>query len=153
MKRAPQFKRGITLIEMLVVMTLVGLLTAVVAPSVGSGVETVRLRATGEKLAATLRTARTRALRTQHYMQVSVDPQLRIVELRDLEGGSVSSWEIPSTIQVRSEQRLAFLVYPDGGTQMMRLELRNQRGREVEVVSDPFTMFPTVREMPREVTR
>src|SRR5580658_8962870 len=104
MKRA----RGITLIEMLVVMTLVGLLAAVVAPSVASGAETVRLRSTGERLAATLRLARTRALRTQHYMQVSVDPQSRAVELRDLDGGSVSSWEIPNTIQVRSDRRLAF---------------------------------------------
>jgi type II secretion system protein H len=144
---------GVTLIEMLVVMTLVGLLAAVVAPSVGSGLETVRLRATGEKLAATLRMARTRALRTQHYMQVSVDPQLRVVELRDLEGGSLSSWEIPNTIQVLSERRLAYLVYPDGGTQMMRVDLRNQKGRQVEVASDPFTMFPTVKEMPREVSQ
>jgi len=141
--------RGITLIEMLVVMTILGLLAAVVAPSVGSGVETVRLRATGEKLAATLRLARTRALRTRHYMQVSVDPQSRAVELRDLEGGAVSSWEIPNAIRVQSERRLAFLVYPDGGTQMMRVSLRNQRGREVEVASDPFTLFPSVQEVSR----
>ncbi len=134
---------------MLVVMTLAGLLAAVVAPSVGAGLETVRLRAAGERLAATLRMARTRALRTRHYMQVTVDPQSRAVELRDLEGGSVSSWEIPNTIQVRSERRLAFLVYPDGGTQVMRVSLRNQRGREVEVVSDPFTLFPSVREVSR----
>ena len=139
--------RGVTLIEMLVVMTLVGLLAAVVAPSVGSGVETVRLRATGERLAATLRMARTRALRTQHYMQVSVDPQSRAVELRDLEGGSVSAWEIPNTIEVQSKRPLTFLVYPDGGSQVMRVGLRNQRGRQVEVAPDPFTMFPTVREV------
>jgi type II secretion system protein H len=141
--------RGITLIEMLVVMTLVGLLTAVVAPSVGSGVETVRLRATGERLAATLRTARTRAMRARHYMQVSVDPQSRVVELRDLEGGAVSVWEIPSTIRVLSDQPMTFLVYPDGATPVMRVELRNQRGREVEVASDPFTLFPTVHEVSR----
>ena len=140
-------KRGITLIEMLVVMTILGLLAAVVGPSVGSGVETVRLRATGEKLASTLRLARTRALRTRHYMQVTVDPQSRAVELRDLEGGSASSWEIPNTIQVQSDRALKFLVYPDGGSQVMRVDLRNQRGRQVEVASDPFTMFPSVREV------
>jgi len=147
MRHARRFEQGVTLIEMLVVMTLVGLLAAVVAPSVGSGVETVRLRATGEKLAATLRTARTRALRTRHYMQITVDPQSRAVELRDLESGAVSSWEIPATIQVQSERALTFLVYPDGGSQMMRVDLRNQRGRRVEVASDPFTMFPSVREV------
>src|SRR6266404_5521520 len=68
---------GVTLIEMLVVMTLIAMLAAVAAPSVGSGIETVRLRTTAERLAATLRTARGRAIRTRHYMQVSVDPQTR----------------------------------------------------------------------------
>jgi type II secretion system protein H len=149
--------RGITLLEMLVVMTLIGLLAAIAAPSVGSGVETVRLRSTSERLAATLRTARTRAMRARHYMQVSVDPKSGVVELRDLEGGSVASsvasWEIPSTIQVQSDQRLAFLVYPDGGAQAMLVTLRNQRGRELEVALDPFTLFPSVREISHEVSQ
>ena len=140
-------KRGITLIELLVVMTLVALLAAVVAPSVGSGVDTVRLRSSAERIAATFRIAHERAARTHHYMEVSVDPQSRAVELRDLEGGSVSAWEIPNTIEVQSKRPLTFLVYPDGGSQVMRVGLRNQRGRQVEVASDPFTMFPTVREV------
>src|SRR5437773_10627062 len=97
---------GITLIEMLVVMTLLGIVAAIAGPSVGSGVETVRLRSTAERLAATFRTGRNRAVRARHYMEVSVDPQARLVELRDLESSRpVDSWEIPPTIQVKSEKR------------------------------------------------
>jgi hypothetical protein len=59
----------------------------------------------------------------------------------------VSAWEIPNTIEVQSKRPLTFLVYPDGGSQVMRVGLRNQRGRQVEVAPDPFTMFPTVREV------
>ena len=136
--------------EMLVVMTLLGIMAAVAGPSVGSGVETVRLRSTAERLAATLRTGRNRAVRSRHYMEVSVDPQLRSVELRDLESSRpVDSWEIPPTIQVKAEKRLAFLFYPDGGSQAVRLELENSRGRELEVAMDPFTLFPAVKEISR----
>jgi type II secretion system protein H len=138
---------GITLIEMLVVMTIIGLLAAVAAPSVGSGVETVRLRSTAERLASTLRTGRDRAVRTRHYQEVSIDPQTRMVELRDLETGSVSSWELPSTIQTKSGKRMAFQMYPDGGVQAMKVNLQNLRGRQVEVSMDPFTLFPVVREV------
>ncbi|SRR5579871_670718 len=141
-------RRGITLIELLVVMTLVGLLAAVAAPSIGSGIETVRLRASGERLASTMRLARTRAVRLRHYMQVSVDPKSNEVSLRDLEGNSVSTWEIPPTVAVLSDRPMAFLVYPDGGEQAMRVGLRNQRGRTLEVSTDPFTLFPSVRELP-----
>jgi general secretion pathway protein H len=142
-----KLQSGITLIEMLVVMTLVALLAAVVAPSVGSGVDTVRLRSSAERIAATFRIAHERAARTHHYMEVSVDPQSRAVELRDLESGSLSSWEIPGSIVVKADQRMAFLLYPDGGAQAMRVTLENARGRQTEIAMDPFTLFPTVREV------
>ena len=142
---------GITLIEMLVVMTLAALLAAIVAPSVGSGVDTMRLRSTAERMAATFRTAHERAMRSHHYMEVSVDPLSRAVELRDLESGSLASWEIPGTIVVKAEQRVAFLLYPDGGAQAMRIRLENGRGRQTEIVMDPFTLFPAVLEVSQEV--
>jgi type II secretion system protein H len=138
---------GITLIEMLVVMTIVGLLAAVAAPSVGSGVETVRLRSAGERLAATMRTARDRAVRTRHYMEVSIDPKSRAVEMRDLEAGSLQSWELPQNIQLKSAKRVAGVMYPDGGVQAMNVSLTNLRGRQVQVTMDPFTLFPIVQEV------
>ncbi len=142
-------QRGITLIEMLVAVTLVALLAAVAAPSVGSGVDTVRLQSTAERMAATLRTGRDRARRSHHYMEVSVDPQTREVALRDLEAGSMSAWEIPPAIEVKSEKRVAFMLYPDGGAQAMRVSFENSRGRRLEVVMDPFTLFPAVKELTR----
>ena len=142
-----KLQSGITLMELLVVMTLIAVLTAVAAPSVGSGVETVRLRSASERLAATFRTAHERAMRTHHYQEVSVDPQSRAVELRDLESGSVASWDIPAAVVVKAEQRVAFLVYPDGGTAAMRVTLENARGRQTEIVMDPFTLVPAVREV------
>jgi general secretion pathway protein H len=137
---------GITLIEMLVVMTLLGLLATVATPSIGSGVETVRLRGSGERMASTMRLARERAMRSRHYMQVSVDPKSHIVELRDLEMDSASSWEIPDTIRIKTDDPVAFLFYPDGGAQAAQLTLENSRGRQVLVAMDPFTLFPRVTE-------
>jgi hypothetical protein len=67
--------------------------------------------------------------------------------LRDLESGSLSSWEIPGSIVVKADQRMAFLLYPDGGAQAMRVTLENARGRQTEIAMDPFTLFPTVREV------
>ncbi len=135
---------GVTLLEMLVVVTLVGLLASVVAPSVTAGLETVRLRASAERLAASLRLARERAVRTRHYLEVTVDPQSRRVELRDLEGDYVRDWELPEGITVKAEKPQAFLFAPDGTPPAVRLALENRRGRTAEVEMDPFIAFPRV---------
>jgi len=143
----PKLQSGITLVELLIVMVLIAVLTAVAAPSVGSGVETVRLRSSAERIAATFRTAHERAIRTHHYMEVSIDPKSNDVELRDLESGTLSAWEIPNTVTVKAGQRLAFLLYPDGGAQAMQVTLENVRGRQTEITMDPFTLLPAVREV------
>src|SRR5260370_33404566 len=100
---------------MLVVMTLIGLLAAVAAPSVGSGVETVRLRSTGERLAATMRPGRDRAMRAHRFMEASVDPKSGLVELRDLEAGSMTAWELPPSILIKRDKRIACLVHAGVG--------------------------------------
>ena len=142
-----QRQSGITLIEMLVVMTLIGVLAAVAAPSVGSSIETLRWRSATERMAATFRTAHERALRLHHYMEVGVDPKSSLVELRDLQTGSLVSWEIPHTVSVKADRRLSFLLYPDGGVQAMQVRLENGRGRQAEIVLDSFTLLASVREV------
>ena len=144
---------GFTLIEMLVVITLVGLMAAVVAPSVGAGVETLRLRSSAERLAATLKLARERAVRTRHYHEVAVDPELRRVEMKDLEGDYARDWEIPETLKVIADCGLriadcqtTFLFSPDGSVPPAKVLLENSRGRRIEVVMDPFTAFATTKE-------
>jgi len=137
---------GITLLEMLVVMTLIGLLASVATPSVTAGMETVKLRNSAERLAATLRLARERAVRTRHYFQVTVDPQTRRVELRDLEGDFARDWQLPETISVKVDRPLLFQFAPDGSVPSLHVELENSRRRVVSVDMDAFTALPTVTE-------
>ncbi len=138
---------GITLIEMLVVMTLIGLLASVVTPSVTAGMETVKLRNSAERLASTLRLARERAVRTRHYFQVTVDPQARRVELRDLEGDFARDWILPETIAVKVDHVLLYQFAPDGSVPSLHVDLENSKRRTVSVEMDAFTALPAVKEL------
>jgi type II secretion system protein H len=145
---------GITLLEMLVVMMLIGLLASVATPSVTAGMETVKLRSAAERLAATLRLARVRAVRTRHYFQVTVDPRTRRVELRDLEGEYVRDWETPVAVNAECGMRNAecpnsFVFPPDGSVPGARLVLENARNRRLAVDLDAFTGLPAVKELPQ----
>lgn len=154
--------RGVTLLEMLVVLTLVGLLAAVVAPSVGAGLETVRLRSSAERLAASLKLARDRAVRSRHYVEVTLNPSSRRVAIQDREGDFERSWDLAETIAVKEEATarreappppehiFAFMFSPDGATPAVALRLENNRGRAVDVEMDPLTAFPKVVDPARE---
>lgn len=132
--------------EMLMVMTLIGLLASVATPAVTAGMETVKLRNSAERLAATLRMARERAVRTRHYFQVTVDPQTRRVEIRDLEGKFAREWEMPETISMNVDRPLLFQFGPDGSVPSLHVELQNSRKRTANVDLDSFTALPTVKE-------
>ena len=55
-------ERGVTLLELIIVISLMAILTAVVIPSFGGGVSTTELRGSARQIAAGLRTARSEAL-------------------------------------------------------------------------------------------
>ena len=145
-------RAGVTLLEMLVVVTLVGLLAAVVTPAVGSGIETVKLRSSAERVASTLRLARERAVRTRHYQQVTLDPLARRFELRDLEGDYARQWDSPVAVSAEcgvrnAECPKAFVFPPDGSVPGARLILENARKRKLSVELDPFTSMPAIKEI------
>jgi len=60
--RGPRSTRGVTLLEMLVVLAIMGLIAALVLPTFGSGVSTSELRSSARQIAAGLRAARSEAV-------------------------------------------------------------------------------------------
>ena len=55
-------EQGVTLLELIIVISLMAILTAVVIPMFGGGVSTTELRGSARQIAAGLRTARSEAL-------------------------------------------------------------------------------------------
>ena len=64
---------GFTLLEMLVVLVLVAVITAVAVPVAGGAIQTLRLQSAARHVAAALRLARGRAIRQQEIHLVSLD--------------------------------------------------------------------------------
>ncbi len=143
--------RGITLLEMVVVLTIIAVLGAIVFPSVTAGLDTLRLKSAADRLANTFRYARVRALRQQTVCQVTVDPERRRVELEDLGGATASgepsyrrSWQLPPEIVVEPSRMRTFIFPPNGGMPRVGLRLINARGRAVTVEFDVLTALPRV---------
>lgn len=74
--------RGYTLIEVMAVLLILALAAGVVAPSVGRGLDGIRLRAEVAGVASFLRAAREQAVTHHTPYEVTVEPESRLLVLR-----------------------------------------------------------------------
>lgn len=152
--RVNRTERGVTLLELLVVVALASILVAIVVPAVGAGLRTLELRSAAQRLAAAARFARDQAIHRQRYYELEIDAAGGTVSVGDLERTARRSFALPASVRVEKispeetagSSRRSFLFSPDGGSAPFEIVLGNER-RQVAVTSNPLTGFPKVTEL------
>src|SRR5258707_67554 len=126
--------RGVTLVELLVVLVVIGVALSIVAPSMTNSYDAWQLRSTGRELLAILRFAAQNA-RGASLICYYKDGQF--VAARD--GSVVKKIDIPSSIVVEPKAPRGAMFLPTG--QMVSVNeftLTNQRGKRIVVRSGPL---------------
>jgi general secretion pathway protein H len=153
-------ERGVTLVELLVVMTIASILLAVVFPSIRAGISTLQLRSTAQRLAAASKYARDQAIFRQRPYELEIDPDSRTIAVLDSSGNS-RSFDLPADVHVAevlpaqendTSPIRRFLFSPDGSTVPFQIALENPR-RRIEISADPLTGFPKVSDITPAVAR
>ena len=136
--------RGYSLMELVVVLAILAVATAVVAPAVGRTAEDVRVRAELAGLAAFLRTAREQAVTRRQALEVTLDPETRVLLLRhparDGAAGGQARRAVSSLLQVEADPampRLTFL--PHGMSSGARFTIEAPGPRAYVMTVDPLT--------------
>lgn len=144
-------ERGITLIEMLIVMTLIALVAGLSYPSAAAGVEAMRLRSASDSVAAFLDTAIDRASRREQVIEVWISPQENLLIARSPDLAFSRRLELPDAFritailpaaEVNPREPRRFLMYPGGTAPRIGVEIANRAGRKRMVGIDPFTGLP-----------
>jgi prepilin-type N-terminal cleavage/methylation domain-containing protein len=126
---------GISLIELLVVMALLGLAATLVAPSIGGGLDNLILRSTGRQLVSVLRQVQAEARTRQTTLAARVEDG-RIVLVED---GGVRIVDLNSSIRIGGGTEASYVVLGSGqiiGPE--RLVLENGRGRRGALLLGPL---------------
>jgi prepilin-type N-terminal cleavage/methylation domain-containing protein len=144
LKAVPQ--AGVTLIEMMIVVTLIALVAGLSYPTVSSGLETLRLRSASDAIVALLNTSVERADRRQQAVEIQITPGFVIA--RSADGAFNRRIDIAQPIRITdilphvpasSDDTRRILVYPGGSPPRIGIELSTVAGRKRLVSIDPIT--------------
>lgn len=145
-------ERGVTLLELLIVMTLIAVVVGVAYPSAAAGVESLRLRSVTDTVVNFLNTAVDRAARRQQVIEIWISPKENVLIARSPDLAFSRRLDIPESFRITSvlpqaevdpNEPRRFLLYPGGTAPRIGVEISNNAGRKRWVSMDPFTGMPS----------
>jgi prepilin-type N-terminal cleavage/methylation domain-containing protein len=147
--RAPQ--AGVTLVEMMIVVTLIALVAGLSYPSVASGLDTLRLRSASDAVVTLLNTSLDRAERRQQAVEIQIRAREGTLVARSADMGFVRHVQIPEPLRItdilphiptNGDEARRVLLYPGGAVPRIGIELSTPQGRKRTVTVDPITGVP-----------
>jgi prepilin-type N-terminal cleavage/methylation domain-containing protein len=144
--------RGITLLELMVVMALIALIAGLSYPSVARGLDSVRLRTASDDVAAFVGTAMSEVERTESPVELRFSRNDGVIEvagpatpartLRLPDGVSMAGVS-PSVAGMPDNERRMMLL-PGGGLPRLSVELASRNGMHRWITIEPVTGMPLV---------
>jgi prepilin-type N-terminal cleavage/methylation domain-containing protein len=147
-------RRGVTLVEMLIVVSIIGLIVAVSFPAFSAGIDSVRMSSATGMISSFLNSAVNRAERRQQAVELIVTPKENLLVMYTNEPGFERKLHMPDGISIQAVLPAIDDEAPDSPRQLMLLPgattpgigilLANQHGSRRIVRLDPMTGFPRV---------
>src|SRR5712692_1416360 len=146
-------RRGVTLVEMLIVVAIVGLIAGISFPAVSSGLDSLRLGSASDSIVSFLNGAMNRAERRQQVVEVAISIKDNALYLASNEPGFSRKLEMPSGVtikavwpkaQAESEEPRRFLLLPGSTVPRLGIEIVNRKGARRIVRVNPMTGVPEI---------
>jgi prepilin-type N-terminal cleavage/methylation domain-containing protein len=140
-------RRGVTLLELLIVVTIIGIVAGVSFPSVTSGLSGLRLQTASGSVASFLTSSMNRVDRREEAAAILVSPQEnRLAVFTAVSGDKPTrTIEMPQGIHIEGEESRRYLFMPGGNVPRMTVILRNDKGARRSIQIDPVTAVPDIR--------
>jgi general secretion pathway protein H len=146
-------RRGVTLLEMLIVVGIIALLAGISFPTVTAGLETLRLNSACDSLVAFFNEALSRAERRQEVVEVTVVKSEGRLTMRSSRAGFGRRLDLPDGITISSvlpeakgdaDAPRVFALFPGGTAPRFGIEIGGTRNKRRIVRVDPMTGVPKI---------
>jgi prepilin-type N-terminal cleavage/methylation domain-containing protein len=150
---ASKASKGVTLIEMMVVVAIIGLIVAVAAPSVSAGIDAVRMTSAADEVATFLNSAVNRSVRRQEPLELVISLKDNKLNLYSNDPNFNRELKMPEGIQVEAvlpkvqddpEEARRLILMPGASVPGIGIQLANHRNGKRLIRLDPMTGFPRI---------
>src|SRR3954453_20327914 len=145
---------GVTLIEMMVVVAIIAIVTALAAPSMSAGLDSVRMASATDNVATFLNSAVNRAERRQQPVAVVISIKENRLGMYSTEAGFTREMPMPDGIAIEGvlpidpngppPEDYRLMLMPGASVPGLGVQLINQHRNRRVVWLDPMTGFPRV---------
>ena len=153
------FSKGFTLVEILIVIAIIGILTAIAAPGISSWIETFKFKNTKREIGITMQLARMKTIArgVEYRVVFDLDAETFYLERGNQADGS-DTWELEGVvIDVSSWADIAFVnsyatgkrnkqFNPNGTSSTGSIRLNNAKGEKYKITLTPATGCITIAE-------
>ncbi len=153
MNRGPDPRAGVTLLEMMIVVTIIGLMVGILFPTVSAGVETLRLNEATNQIVSFLNDALNRAERREQAVEIAISRRDHTLTMESTQSGFQKKIELPQSISIvrvlpdsdePADGPRRIMIYPGGAVPRVGVEIANERKSHRIVRVDPITGVPRV---------
>lgn len=162
MKRRRRGQAGLTILEMLIVVMIVGLVAGVTFPSVAAGLQSLKMRSASDAVASFLTAAMGRAERTEQPVELVFHLHGGRLEMRTVEAAASRDLKLDEEISIAAvlpavpgageEMMRSVVLLPGGVFPRLTVELLSRRGQRRWVRIDPLTRMAVVQMAPESVS-
>jgi len=151
-------RRGVTLLEMLIVLAIIGVMSAVVWPAASNALDSIRLRSAADSVASLIARAAIHVDRKQQPVELTIDPEAGRVSVAGAGASDGASLTLDEGVTIADvEPRLLqepgaeeppelrrFVLMPGAGWPALKIQLESTRHARRVVSLDPITGAPSV---------
>jgi prepilin-type N-terminal cleavage/methylation domain-containing protein len=140
-------RRGVTLIEMLIVVAIIGTIVSISFPSLAAGLAGIRLSSASGSVASFLTSAMNNVERREQPAAIVVDPEHNVLDVYTSDSGSKPREQLgmPQGISIEGEKLRRFMLFPGGAFPRISIVLKSDRGAHKSIEIDPITAVPNIK--------
>jgi len=139
-------RRGVTLLEMMIVVTIIGLIAGISFPAVTSGLAGVRLSSAAGSTASFLTSAMNTVERREQAAAIVIAPKENQIAIYTAASGEkpANHLTMPSGITIEGDEPRRVLLFPGSAFPKLTLVLKSEKGGTRSIQIDPVTAVPRI---------